>query len=174
MSIKLDDLKLEKKQEIEVFDWNESKIEIKQYLPIQDKLTLIATIINDSIDTNDFYNPAKVYVYTILETILAYSNIELTDEEKEDTAKIYDLFVESGFSLKFFEKINPYEYNQIKEWVFETIDSIYKYKNSILGLLQTIHDDYEDADFDIEQISGKLKENSEDIKLLKDVMDKLG
>lgn len=174
MSIKLNDLKLEKNQEIETLEWNEQKIEIKQYLPIEDKLTLIATIINDSIDTNDFYNPAKVYVYTILETILAYSNIELTDEEKEDTANIYDLFVTSGFSKQIFDKINPYEYAQVKEWVFETIDSIYKYKNSVLGLLETIHDDYEDANFDAEEISKKLKTNTEDIQLLKDVMDKLG
>lgn len=174
MSIKLEDLKLSLKNDVEIVEWEEQKIEVKQYLPIQDKLTLIATIINDSIDTNDFYNPAKVYVYTILETIMAYTNLELTDEEKEDTAKIYDLFVDSGFSAKIFEQINPYEYNQIKQWVFETIDSIYKYKNSVLGLLETINEDYKDAEFDAEQISEKLKANTEDIQLLKDVMDKLG
>ena len=174
MSIKLEDLKLSLNNDIEIVEWEGQKIEVKQYLPIQDKLTLIATIINDSIDTNDFYNPAKVYVYTILETIMAYTNLELTDEEKEKTAEIYDLFVNSGFSAKVFEQINPYEYSQIKQWVFETIDSIYKYKNSVLGLLETINEDYKDAEFDTEQISEKLKANTEDIQLLKDVMDKLG
>ena len=32
-------------------NWNEQKIEVKQYLPIEDKLDLVTKIINDSIDT---------------------------------------------------------------------------------------------------------------------------
>jgi len=39
---------------------NEQEIEVKQYLPINDKLDLISTVINLSMDDNNFANPVKV------------------------------------------------------------------------------------------------------------------
>lgn len=175
MSILLDDLKLENKQEVETLEWNEQKIEIKQYLPIEDKLNLVATIILESVDLSEMYtNPGKIYVYTILETILAYTNIELTEEQKQDVANIYDLFVTSGLSTKIFEYINPYEYKQICNWIDQIIDDIIKYKNSALGILTTIKEQYDEEDFNIDQMQEKLTQNKEEIAFLKDVMDKLG
>lgn len=174
MSIKFNDLKLESKQEIETIEWGDQKIEIKQYLPVQNKLDLITTIVNDSIDANNFYNPAKIYIYSILEIIFAYTNIELNEEQMENPAETYDLLVSSGLSAKIFEQINPYEYQQIKNWVNETIDSLYKYKQSVLGVLETVRDDYSDAEMKAEDIQKKLTEHPEDLQLLKDIMDKLG
>ena len=75
-------LGLKKNEDVEIVEWNEQKIEVKQYLPIEDKLDLVTKIINDSIDTNNFYNPAKIYIFTILNTILYYTNINLTDKQK--------------------------------------------------------------------------------------------
>lgn len=167
-------LGLKKNEDVEIVEWNEQKIEVKQYLPIEDKLDLVTKIINDSIDTNNFYNPAKIYIFTILNTILYYTNINLTDKQKEDVAKTYDLLVSSGLSAKIFEQINPYEYNQIKSWVLETIQSIYSYAQSILGILETVNNDYKDADFNAEQIQNKLTNNPEELKLLKDILDRLG
>ena len=167
-------LGLKKNEDLEIVEWNEQKIEVKQYLPIEDKLDLVTKIINDSIDTNNFYNPAKIYIFTILNTILYYTNINLTDKQKEDVAKTYDLLVSSGLSVKIFEQINPYEYNQIKSWVLETVQSIYSYAQSVLGILETVNNDYKDADFNAEQIQNKLTNNPEELKLLKDILDRLG
>lgn len=167
-------LGLKKNEDVEIVEWNEQKIEVKQYLPIEDKLDLVTKIINDSIDTNNFYNPAKIYIFTILNTILYYTNINLTDKQKEDVAKTYDLLVSSGLSVKIFEQINPYEYNQIKSWVLETVQSIYSYAQSVLGILETVNNDYKDADFNAEQIQNKLINNPEELKLLKDILDRLG
>ena len=167
-------LGLKKNEDVEIVEWNEQKIEVKQYLPIEDKLDLVTKIINDSIDTNNFYNPAKIYIFTILNTILYYTNINLTDKQKEDVAKTYDLLVSSGLSVKIFEQINPYEYNQIKSWILETVQSIYSYAQSVLGILETVNNDYKDADFNAEQIQNKLTNNPEELKLLKDILDRLG
>ena len=167
-------LGLKKQEEVEILEWNEQKIEIKQYLPIQDKLDLIAIIVNDSIDTNNYYNPAKIYVYTILEMIIFYTNINFTDKQKEEVSKTYDLLVSSGLSAKIFEYINPYEYNQIRSWVNELVQSIYSYSQSALGILESVKEDYGDAEFKAEDIQQKLTENSEDLQLLKDIVDKLG
>ena len=167
-------LGLKKNEDVDIVEWNEQKIEVKQYLPIEEKLDLVTKIINDSIDTNNFYNPAKIYIFTILNTILYYTNINLTDKQKEDVAKTYDLLVSSGLSVKIFEQINPYEYNQIKSWVLETVQSIYSYAQSVLGILETVNNDYKDADFNAEQIQNKLTNNPEELKLLKDILDRLG
>ena len=99
---------------------------------------------------------------------------ELREYQKEDVAKTYDLLVSSGLSVKIFEQINPYEYNQIKSWVLETVQSIYSYAQSVLGILETVNNDYKDADFNAEQIQNKITNNPEELKLLKDILDRLG
>jgi hypothetical protein len=51
-------LGLTKNQDIKILNWNEQNIEIKQYLPINDKLNLIANVINNAHDGNkNFSNP---------------------------------------------------------------------------------------------------------------------
>ena len=81
-----------------------------------------------------------------------YTNINLTEKQQEDVAKTYDLFVSSGLSKEIFDRINPYEYAQIKAWVNETVNSLYSYKHSVLGILETIKEDYSDAEFKAEDI----------------------
>ena len=103
-------LNLNKNTEVSTFEWGDQNIEVKDYLPIGDKLNLISEIINDSIDKNGYYNPARVYLNTTLKMIMAYTNVSFTDKQKEDPKKLYDLVVGSGFSAKVFEEINKGEY----------------------------------------------------------------
>ena len=53
---------LKKNEDVEIVEWNEQKIEVKQYLPIEDKLKLITAIIqNSTISTSSFFfNPNLV------------------------------------------------------------------------------------------------------------------
>lgn len=166
-------LNLNKNTEVSTFEWGDQIIEVKDYLPIGDKLNLISEIINDSIDKNGYYNPARVYLHTILKMIMAYTNVSFTDKQKEDPKKLYDLVVGSGFSAKVFGEINPGEYAQIKSWVAETIHSIYEYKNSAAGILDIISTDYKDTTFDMEQLTNDIQ-NPETLGLLKDILTKLG
>ena len=149
-------LGLKKNEDVEIVEWNEQKIEVKQYLPIEDKLKLITAIIQNSIDDNGYYNPAKIYVYTIIEMINFYTNINFTEKQKTDVAKTYDLIVSSGFSAKVFEAINPYEY-----------------KNSIYGIMESLGQDFKDLNLEATEIEEKIG-NKENLKLLKEVMDKMG
>ena len=167
-------LGLTKNTDIEVVEWNEQKIEVKQYLPIEEKLNLITRIINLSVDDNGYYNPAKVYIYTILEILYAYTNINFTEKQKEDVAKTYDLVAGSGLSAKIFGALNPYEYQQLQGWIHELIDSIYEYRNSAYGILDTVKTDYADVDLDAQKIIETLDKNPEDLAFLKEVVDKLG
>lgn len=166
-------LGLKKIEEVEVIEWNEQKIEVKQYLPIEDKLDMIANIINQSADYNGYYNPARIYIFTILEMIDYYTNISLTEKQKADVFKTFDLFVNSGLSAAIFDKINPYEYNQIKSWVHELINSIYVYKNSVVGVMDTIKDEFNLMDLDTEKLVERLG-NKENIEFINELLNKMG
>lgn len=167
-------LGLKKNEEVDSFEWNEQTIEVKQYLPIEEKLELVTRIINNSVDDNGYYNPARVYVNTIIEVCLTYTNINLTEKQREDIYKLYDLLAGSGFSARVIgEEMNPYEFNQVRSWVEETITQIYKYKNSALGLLDIITSDYKNTALNIEELQDKISD-PESLALLKDVLSKLG
>ena len=59
-------------------NYNGQVIEVKQYLPVNDKLALISNVINHTMDENGFANPMKISVYAILEIINLYTNITIT------------------------------------------------------------------------------------------------
>ncbi len=153
--------------------WNDQIIQIKEYLPIEDKIGIIERIVNQSLDDNNFANPARIMINTILEVIFAYTNINFTDKQKEDRLGLYDLLVSSGLWKAIENKLAEIgELAIIQIAVREVIDEVYKYKTSILGILQTVAEDYGDLDLDATKIQEKLNDK-ENIKFLKDVMDKM-
>ena len=175
-------LGLKKNTDVNKLIWNEQEIEVKQYLPIAEKLDVVANILNQSIDDNNYYNVARLHVFEVLEVVFAYTNISFTDKQKEDPQKLYDLIMSSGLwhALCHYEDcgkdtgaIPDDEYEQIHWWVEEMIDNIYKYKNSALGIMQTIATDYENLNFDSEAIRENLSD-PDNLGLLKNVLTKLG
>lgn len=167
-------LGLSKDTSMTLVEWNDQNVEVKNYLPIKEKIELVEKIVNKSVDENGYYNPIKIYVNTIVEVINSYTNISFTEKQKEDIEKLYDLLVSSGFSGKIIgESINPYEYQKIRQWVNELINSIYSYKNSVLGILDTISTDYSDLNLDVEHVQEQLS-NKENFTLVRDVLTKLG
>ena len=159
--------------EFKVLNWNDQDIEIKQYLPINDKLILISNVINSSADENRFMNPVKVDTCFALEVLFNYTNINFTDKQKEDYAKLYDLVNSNGLINKVISNIPEEEYNYLKEGVYRSIEEVYSYKNSIHGILQTVSQDYKTMDLDAKAIHSELAD-PENMALLKEVLTKLG
>ena len=160
-------------QEVKVIEFNEQMIEVKQYLPINDKLTLISNVINASADDNNFANPIKVSVFTTLEILYAYTNINFTDKQKEDPTKLYDTLISSGFVAEVIRAIPEEEYHEVLCGVSDSIDAIYTYRNSMLGIMESISTDYSNLDLDAAEIQKKLGDG-ENIDLLKEILTKLG
>lgn len=153
-------------------EFNSQKIEVIQYLPFEDKLKLLETIINNSGDGNGFYSSPKVDLYIYLETIFAYANLNITDKQKENLPKLYDLFVSSGLGDLIIEAIPEDERDWIADQAYDTIDRIYEYRNSVYGILDAMATDYKDLDLDATKIQEKLA-NGENVEFLKEVMTKL-
>ena len=166
-------LGLSKNQDVKTVSWNEQSIEVKQYLPITDKLTLISNVLNNAHDENNFSNPVKLKVFSVLEIMYAYTNINFTDKQKEDAPKLYDLITGSGLFNEIVNNIPVDEYNSVMNGVFESVDAIYTYRNSVMGILDTLKEDYSSLDFDATEIQQKLND-PENMRLLRDVLAKLG
>lgn len=166
-------LGLKANQEFKTFNFNEQVIEVKQYLPVNEKLALISNVINQSIDENNFNNPLQVEVFTLLEIVYNYTNINFTDKQKEDSAKLFDMLYSSGFIAEVLDNIPNKEYGEIIEYTNKSIKAYYDYKNSVMGILENISADYSNLNLDATEIQKKLGD-PENMALLKDVLTKLG
>lgn len=152
----------------------EETIAVKQYLPIQEKLELIGNVVMQAHEQDANYsNPVKAGVYRDLELIFAYTNINFTDKQKEDLPKLYDMLKSSGVLSTIIEAIPADEYTEIMFGIEDSIEAIYKYQNSALGILDTIKADYSNLEYDANAIKESLG-NPENLSLLKDVLTKLG
>ena len=166
-------LSLKRKNEVKTITINNNQIEIKQYLPVNEKLDLIARVINGAHDQNNFPNPIKIEVIGTLEMIMAYTNISFTEKQKEDIPKLYDLLEENGVIKDIISQIPEDEYNFIIDGINKTVDAVYTYNNSILGILEAVSKDYSNLDFDATKIQKKMAD-PENLKLVRDVLTKLG
>ena len=166
-------LNLKKIDKVQVVTINGLEIEVKQYLPVAEKLELIANVLNNSADDNNFANPVKTYVLSHLEIIYAYTNLSFTDKQKEDPAKLYDILETNGIIDSIILAMPPSEYDNLIEDITSTIDAYYKYKNSALGILEAATTDYKNLDLEASDIQKKIAD-PDNLTLLKDVITKLG
>lgn len=147
--------------------------EVKQYLPLKDKLELVSKVINQSIDDNGFYNPMRVKMFTTLEIVYAYTNLSFTEKMKEDLFKLYDIIISTGIFADIVKAMGENEFATIEKDIKDTIDNIYKYKNSVLGILDAVSADYDNLNLDAQSIKDTLADEN-NLRLLKDVITKLG
>lgn len=146
--------------------------EVRKYLPLNEKLELVSRIINQSIDDNGFYNPMRVKFNMVVETVFAYTNLSFTEKMKEDQFKLYDIFISSGLFDNIVKVIDS-EWAEIQDDTWSTIDNIYHYNNSVMGILDTLKTDYDNLNFDATEIQKKIND-PENMALLRDVLAKLG
>ena len=171
--VSLTKLGLKVNQNVKNIEFNEQIIEVKQYLPINEKLELISSVINSAADENNFSNPVKENVFLTLEILYHYTNINFTDKQKEDPVKLYDLVVSSGLVNKVTDLIPEEELDEVINGVAQSVKAIYTYRNSVLGILESISQDYSNLDLDATEIQEKLAD-PENMAFLKQVLTKLG
>ena len=159
--------------EVATLIWGEYEIEIRQYLSIKDKAEMISKIINASADTTGFYNPLRVRVYLTLETLYYYTNIGFTEKQKENVDKLYDSVISSSLFDQVVSLIPADEWEDLQNSIWHTISNIYDYRNSVVGILDTITTNYDSTKLDIDALQESIA-NPETLTLLKDIMSQLG
>ena len=166
---------LKPNSEIKTITWGGQDIEVIQYLPIQKKLGLIGRVISQAHEQDANYsNPVKIEVYTALETIFEYTNITFTEKQKEDIPKLYDTIYSSGLWQAVMDAIPVDEIDTIMNGVVDSIEAIYKYQNSALGIVEAIKGDMDAIEkIDIESMKKALAEMTES-PLVKEIAPLLG
>ena len=152
---------------------NDQEIEIKQYLPINDKLALISDVINQAADDNNFSNPVKLEVFTKLEIIFNYTNLAFTEKQKEDLVKLYDILESNNIFHQVMAAIDEIELKTIVDSIEKCAQAIYTYRNSVMGILDNINKDYSTLSTGASEIQAKLADEN-NLTLLKDILTKLG
>ena len=165
-------LGLKVNNEITYIHFNDQVIEVKQYISVNDKLKLISDVINKSVDEHSFCNPVKVNVFAALGIIEYYTNISFTDKQKEDPVKLYDLFQSNGLIQKICDVIPKEEFDELMNGIWDSTEAIYTYRNSIMGILDNVSNDYDNVNVDVNKTIEQIK--NLDHSFLSEVMDKLG
>ena len=153
---------------------DEITIEVKQYLPIQEKLALISRVVEYAhMEDANYSNPVKAAVLRDLEIVFTYTNIAFTEKQKEDIPKLYDQLYSSGIITKIINNIPEDEYLEIVIGVKDSIESVYNYMNSMVGMLDTITKSQNNAVMDMETLQKGLA-NLQNSEVLKDMLPLLG
>jgi len=133
-------LKLKAKEEIKEIDFNGNKIEVKQYLPVTDKIDLIDITLQKAKEDN-LYNPIKVNMYFHLHLVYLYTNITFTDKQKEDEEKLFDVLESNGLINAIVAAIPENEYSSLLNKTAEKIDNELKYNTTTAALVSKIIND---------------------------------
>ena len=127
-------LKLKVRDDIREIDLGDKKIEVKQYLPAEDKYDLIMITLQESKEEG-VYNHFKMDMFFHLNIIFMYTNLQFTDKQKEDLIKLYDILESNGIINAVVAAIPEDEYN----YLFDTMETVAKarskYDNSFAGIL---------------------------------------
>lgn len=166
---------LKPNSEIKTITWGGQDIEVIQYLPIQKKLGLIGRVISQAHEQDANYsNPVKIEVYTALEILFEYTNITFTEKQKEDIPKLYDIVYSSGLWQAIVDAMPTDELDIVMNGIENSIEAIYKYQNSVLGIIDLLKGDMETIDnIDVEGMKQSLVEIAES-PLIKEIVPLLG
>ena len=104
---------------------------------------------------------------------MAYTNITFTEKQKEDVAKLYDILDSNGIITQVVSVIPEEEYHFLIDGINDTIQAVYTYRNSVLGILDTVSQDYSNLNLDATEIQKKLADK-DNLALVRDVLTKLG
>lgn len=146
-------LKCKLNEDIKIIEFAGEDIEVKQYLPISEKLQLIGRVIELAHDENyNYSNPVKTKVFTDLEIVYAFTNINFTEKQKEAPAKLYDLLTSTQLLANILSAIPQEDLNIIYTGVEQSVTSVYQYQNSIVGVMDNLKQSYGETEMDIQSM----------------------
>lgn len=151
----------------------EETISVVQYLPLEKKLTVMQNIIEQAGNNEEgFYNIVKLSVFYTIEMLRVYTNISFTEKQLEDPQKLYDIIVLNNIWSEVKKAIPQSELTDIWENTCALAREITDYNHSALGILKLMSDDYENLNFDVQEITEKLSDRT-NLDLVRNLLTKL-
>lgn len=152
-------------------DGESYEVEVKHYLPIDDKGKLVNQVINGALDTNTgCFSPLRLNVYFDIAVVEYYCGIELGGCSIPEA---YDILESTGIMSKVLAEIPEEERNFIQSLVDETAQDIARYNNSFAGMVSNISSDASELDSNLQDILEKIK-NKEGLEVLSEIKNVVG
>ncbi len=129
-TIIFDSLNLNINDEVKKIKIADKEIAVKNYLSIDDKVTLIQLVLQQATDS-DIYNSLLLEAYFNLYLVFFYTNLEFTDEQKENALDTYDLLESNGVIDLVINAIDKEEYEDLYDALLEQRDLNIKYQTSV-------------------------------------------
>lgn len=127
-------MKLKMNESTKEVQLGETKIEVKQYLPVEDKYSFLNIVLQNSLE-NDVYHPVKVDMYFHLYLVYLYTNINFTDKQKEDESKLFDVLLTNGVIGSVIANMPKDEYDVLVSLLNQMIEKNEKYKTTFAGVV---------------------------------------
>jgi hypothetical protein len=126
-------MKLKMNESVKEVQLGETKIEVKQYLPVEEKYSFLNIVLQNSLE-NDIYHPVKVDMYFHLYLVYLYTNINFTDKQKEDESKLFDVLLTNGIIEGIITTMPKAEYDVLVSLLNQMIEKNEKYKTTFAGV----------------------------------------
>lgn len=120
--------------DVRSFEFNDNTINVLQYLPIEDKNSIIQLALQNS-EENGVYNLLKVQMYFRLYLIYLYADIEFINDEKDDPVKLYDELNSNSIIDMVINAMDQTEYAYLLEVLQETMNQKLEYRNTIASVI---------------------------------------
>ena len=117
--------------------YNRKSIEVKQYLPLADKMNILEMVIQTA-DVGTILNTLVVDAVFEVYLLFKYTDIEFTDEEKKDILNIYDVLENTGLIEEVIKTIPESEYEMLRSNLELMIEDYKDYRNSAKGCVDAI------------------------------------
>lgn len=108
------ELELKINDKVRILKFKNKDIKVKQYLPIQDKLNLIQIALQQSLDEG-VYNDGLLTAYFHTYVVMFYTDLEFTDEEKQDVLTLFNLMDSENLIGSVIELIPQSEFGDLLE-----------------------------------------------------------
>ena len=133
-------LKLQTNNDVKICEFKNQKIEVLQYASIKDKYDLVMVTLQKSLE-DGIYNPIKIDTFFHLGLVYVYSNLNITDKQREDEFKLYDTLASNGLIDEIVNLIPEEEYTALQNYMEELIKYSMKYKNTIAAVIRSVIED---------------------------------
>lgn len=140
------------------------------YIPMNDKLNSIQHVLISTLDAaTGTYPVGAVMVFELVEIARLYTDIDLP----EDVVEAYDYLAENNFDIKIGSVEARVDIERYRSILKKQIEKLETYQTSAYGILDAIKNDYDNLNFDVEEIQKKLN-SGEGLETVKAVVEKLG
>lgn len=141
-----------------------TNLEVRPYLPIQEKTDFLNYIVSSSLDENTgCFSPLRVNVYFSIAICKWYGGIDIGDE---DVNHVYDTLESQGVVGLVLSAIPEEEKEFITELVEDTVDDISRYNSSAAGIINNMSFSAEELDERMRSLLAQFKDK-DSLQILK-------